>query len=549
MPVPTRPGGDGRPGRGPDSLEAASIRPAAPSPPGGGPAPPDETDERHRDRALTWEVTPDLLAVASREGRFESTNPALQRVIGWPASRIRTARLIDFVHPDDVESTLAQFNALNRGAAVLHFENRFRVRDGSYRWLSWAAVPEGAKFYCSARDITADKERQAELARTQEALRQSQKMEAVGQLTGGIAHDFNNLLAGIMGSLDLMQRRIQRGQLDGLDRYVEMARVSGQRAASLTHRLLAFSRRQALVPRRVSLNVVIAGMAEMLHRTLGEHVRLDLRLDPELWPAYTDANQFENSLLNLAINARDAMPGGGTLTIETANARLDGHCARGHDDIAPGDYVEVGVSDTGAGMPPETLARALDPFFTTKPIGQGTGLGLSMIYGYAKQSEGHLTLWSEEGRGTTAKLYLPRHRGPQEADGHATPEPVPRGTGEKVLVVEDEPQVRLIITEVLDELGYAALEATDAESAMRALGATDRLDLLITDVGLPGTNGRQLAEMARARLPGLKVLFITGYAGQAAIRAELLDASMDMMSKPFAIDALALKVRDMLSKG
>ena len=501
--------------------------------------------QHNRDRAMTWRVTPDLLGVANQDGFFESTNPAWQKFIGWPAGRIRATRLIDLVHPDDVDSTLSQFEALGRGTSVLHFENRFRIHDGSYRWLSWTAVPEGSRFYCSARDITADKERQLELARTQEALRQSQKMEAVGQLTGGIAHDFNNLLAGILGSLDLMQRRIERRQFGDLERYLEMARSSSQRAAALTHGLLAFSRRQALVPKPVALNSVIVGMQEILRRTLGENIVLRARLAPELWLAYTDVNQFENSLLNLVINARDAMPGGGTLTIATANVRLDARQARGHDDIQPGEYVEIGVSDTGTGMPPGILARAFDPFFTTKPIGQGTGLGLSMIYGYAKQSEGHVCIHSEEGRGTTVRLYLPRDRGGDHACAHAAGQEAPPA-GETVLVVEDEAQVRMIVAEVMDELGYAALEATDAESAMQALDGASRLDLLITDIGLPGTNGRQLAEMARARRPGLKVLFITGYAALASIGADTLGPGMDIMSKPFSIDALAAKVRNML---
>jgi len=503
--------------------------------------------EHNRDRALTWRVTPDLLGVANRDGFFESTNPAWQKFVGWPAERLRATRLIDLVHPDDVESTLSQFEILGRGVSVLRFENRFKIHDGSYRWLSWTAVPEDSRFYCSARDITMDKERQLELIRTQEALRQSQKMEAVGQLTGGIAHDFNNLLAGILGSLDLMQRRIDRRQFDGLDRYVQMARSSSQRAAALTHRLLAFSRRQALVPKPISLNGVVAGMEEILRRTLGENIVLKSCLAPNLWLAYTDINQFENSLLNLVINARDAMPGGGMLTIETANTRLDESYAGRHDDIKPGEYVEISVSDNGCGMSPNIVARAFDPFFTTKPIGQGTGLGLSMIYGYAKQSEGHVTIYSEEGRGTTIKLYLPRHVGRDDAPAQSV-QPLPRGHGETVLVVEDEAQVRLIITEVVDELGYTALEASDAESAMRAIDGADRLDLLITDIGLPGTNGRDLAAMARARQPGLKVLFITGYAGEAAVRAGMLTPDMEMMSKPFAIDALALKVRSMLGR-
>jgi PAS domain S-box-containing protein len=384
----------------------------------------------------------------------------------------------------------------------------------------------------------------AERVQAEEALRQAQKMEAVGQLTGGIAHDFNNLLAGIVGSLDLMQTRITQGRTAELGRYVGAAMGSAQRAAALTHRLLAFSRRQPLDPKPVEANRLVAEMEDLLRRTLGPAISLEMVLAGGLWRTLCDPVQLESALLNLCINARDAMPDGGRLTIETANAHLDDTYAAAQRDVTPGQYVAICVTDTGVGMSPEVISRVFEPFFTTKPIGQGTGLGLSMVYGFAKQSEGHVRIYSEEGKGTTVKLYLPRHRGNEEAD---EPEyraaDVPQAeAGETVLLVEDEPVVRGVIVEVLGELGYRALEAADGPSGLKVLQSRSRIDLLITDVGLPGINGRQLADQARERRPGLKVLFITGYAENATLANGFLEPGMAMLTKPFAVDALMRKV-------
>jgi signal transduction histidine kinase/ActR/RegA family two-component response regulator len=390
----------------------------------------------------------------------------------------------------------------------------------------------------------------AERAQAEEALRQSQKMEAVGQLTGGIAHDFNNLLAGIVGSLDLMQSRIAQGRTAGLDRYVGAAMTSAQRAAALTHRLLAFSRRQPLDPRPVEANRLVAGMEDLLRRTLGPSISLEMVMAGGLWRTLCDAVQLESALLNLCINARDAMPDGGKLTIETANAHLDDAYAAAQRDVTPGQYVAICVTDTGVGMSAELISRVFEPFFTTKPIGQGTGLGLSMVYGFAKQSEGHVRIYSEEGKGTTVKLYLPRHRGSEEADEAETQAAgVPRAeAGETVLVVEDEPVVRGVIIEVLSELGYRALEAADGPSGLKLLQSRSRIDLLITDVGLPGINGRQLADQARERRPDLKVLFVTGYAENATLANGFLEPGMAMLTKPFAVDALMRKVSQLLDE-
>ncbi|MDB5592701.1 GAF domain-containing protein [Enterovirga sp.] len=391
-------------------------------------------------------------------------------------------------------------------------------------------------------------ERTRQLMEAEEQLRQAQKMEAVGQLTGGIAHDFNNLLTGIVGSLDLMQTRMAQGRTENLERYTKAAMSSANRAAALTHRLLAFARRQPLDPKPVDANVLVTSLEDLLRRTIGELIGLEIVTAGGLWPTLCDPHQLESALLNLAINARDAMPDGGKLTIETCNTHLDRAYAAQNRDVVPGQYICVCVTDTGVGMPPEVIARAFDPFYTTKPIGQGTGLGLSMVYGFARQSEGHARIYSEPGQGTTVKIYLPRHRGTVLAE---EPPPIrtgahPPGSGETVLVVEDEPVVRDLVVEVLHDLGYQALEAIDGPSGLAVLQSGARVDLLVTDVGLPGLNGRQLADHARLTRPDLRVLFITGYAENAALASGFLEPGMEMITKPFPVDALASRIRQMI---
>ncbi|WP_420244108.1 PAS domain S-box protein [Roseiterribacter gracilis] len=393
-------------------------------------------------------------------------------------------------------------------------------------------------------------ERTAELLKAEEALRQSQKMEALGQLTGGIAHDFNNLLTGIIGAMDVLKRRVAAHRYDDVERFMDAAVTSAKRAAALTHRLLAFARRQPLDPQPLDANQLIQNMEELLRRSIGEQVSLRTELSADPWPALTDANQLENALLNLVINARDAMPHGGTITIRTGSHTQAANTSpekAGEEPIAAGDYTVISVSDTGTGMSPETLARAFDPFFTTKPIGQGTGLGLSMIYGFAKQSRGHVRIESAPRQGTTVRLYLPRHLGSAvERIVPTAPAPAPQGAGETVLLVEDDSSVRLLISEVLRELGYASLEASDGQAALPMLESNARLDLMITDVGLPGLNGRQLAEIARQHRPDLKVLFVTGYAEHATERGEFLAPGMEMVTKPFDLEVLAIKIRQMI---
>jgi nitrogen-specific signal transduction histidine kinase/CheY-like chemotaxis protein len=408
-------------------------------------------------------------------------------------------------------------------------------------------VSDNDRNYAVARDVTADKAAAERLRATEEALLQSQKMEAVGQLTGGIAHDFNNLLTGIVGSLDLLQTRLHQGRTDNVARYINAAMTSANRAAALTHRLLAFARRQPLVPKSVDVNQLVVSLEDLLRRTIGETIDLQITASDDLWRTLCDPNQLESALLNLAINARDAMPDGGRLTISTVNARIDSVTAD-TPPLSPGDYVCIGVTDSGVGMSPEVAARAFDPFFTTKPIGQGTGLGLSMIYGFARQSNGHATIDSKIGQGTLVRLYLPRHHGGIAAERSSAVSAAEHAfAGETVLVVEDEPVVRSVVLEMLAEQGYRILEAVDGPSGLNILRSGERIDLLLTDVGLPGINGRQVADQARETRPGLKILFITGYAESTAIAEGFLQPGMEMITKPFDLDHLAQRIRAMIS--
>jgi PAS domain S-box-containing protein len=389
-------------------------------------------------------------------------------------------------------------------------------------------------------------ERTAQLMKAEEALRQSQKMEAIGQLTGGIAHDFNNLLLGITGALHLIQKRIAAGRIGDVDRFIVGARESANRAASLTHRLLAFARQQPVDPRPVDENQLISSVEELLRRTIGETFQLQLALGEDLWLTRCDANQLENVILNLAINARDAMPHGGSVTIETSNKVINEAEAKTRE-VRAGEYVRLVVRDTGEGMSPEVQTRIFDPFFTTKPIGKGTGLGLSMVYGFVRQSEGSVAVESELGKGTAIEICMPRYYGALDDDPVVeAPQPGEReGTDEVVLVVEDEAVVRLLVVEVLKELGYRALEAENGESALRILQSNQRIDLLIADLGLPDIDGRELADTGMGRRKGLKVLFMTGYAEKAASSSFLLKG-MQIITKPFAMDALTARIREMI---
>ena len=385
------------------------------------------------------------------------------------------------------------------------------------------------------------KEEVGERERAEASLRQSQKMEAVGQLTGGIAHDFNNMLTGIIGSLDMMRRRLADNRFDGLDRYLTTALGSAERAAALTHRLLAFARRQPLDPQPIDVAEVLRSVAELITHALPEKITLRLDIADGLPPALADSNQLENAVLNLAVNARDAMPEGGDLVVSAAMADPGALSLPGRT----GDYILISVSDTGDGMPPEVLEKVFEPFFTTKPMGQGTGLGLSMVYGFVQQSGGSVAIRSEPGAGTTICLYLPTTSAEPAVDGK--PDPVVRkGSGERVLVVEDEDAVRMIVREALLELNYEAVEIADPAEALPYLASDERVDLLISDIGMPGINGRELADKARQLRPDLPILFITGYAGHATSMTDFLDPGMSLITKPFKFEKLAAIIRKMI---
>ncbi|KAB1072976.1 hybrid sensor histidine kinase/response regulator [Methylobacterium planeticum] len=504
---------------------------------------------RTAERDQVWQASSDLLCVANLDGYFVSLNPAWSRALGWTEAEMKARPFLDFVHPDDIEPTVAAAGGLARGEAQLTFENRYRRRDGGYLWLSWNAVPRDGLIYASVRDVT-EARRQAEiLAKTEEALRQSQKMEAVGQLTGGLAHDFNNLLAGISGSLELMQTRMSQGRIGDLDRYMTVAQGAARRAAALTHRLLAFSRRQTLDPKPVNVNRLVKDMEELVRRTVGPSIHLEAVGLAGLWPALIDPGQLENALLNLCINARDAMPDGGRITIETANKWVDDAGGRQHE-LPPGQYLSVCVTDTGTGMAPDLVGKVFEPFFTTKPIGEGTGLGLSMVYGFARQSGGQVRIYSEVGQGTTVCLYLPRHYGEADEEDVARrlAEVGRAEQGETVLIVDDEPSVRMLVTEVLEDLGYTAIEAADSVAGLKVLQSDVRIDLLVTDVGLPGgMNGRQMADAGRERRPDLKVLFITGYAENAVLGNGYLRPGMQVLTKPFVLETLASRIKELIA--
>ncbi|MDP9082561.1 MAG: response regulator [Pseudomonadota bacterium] len=477
---------------------------------------------------------------------FEDVNPAGAHLYGLTREQIIGHTPADLDNEDAGESIHTHARLALRSGQAVTYELSRTIGSRPRAIINTIVAPvegsaNGGLVLICGRDLTP--QRHAE-----DALRQAQKMEAIGQLTGGIAHDFNNLLAAVMGSLELMQNRIIQGRLNELDRYVIAAQAASKRAAALTHRLLAFSRRQTLSPALTNVDRLVKGMEELVRRTLGPSIELDVAATENLWITKVDQNQLENALLNLCINSRDAMPNGGRVTVETANFEVDERMAR-EGELLAGQYVALIVSDTGTGMAQDVIARAFDPFFTTKPLGSGTGLGLSMIYGFAKQSGGLVRIYSELGRGATVCIYLPRFMAEAEAEEDAVQalSPSRAARGETVMVVDDEETVRMLVVEVLQELGYSALEAGDGASGLEILRSDKRIDLLVSDVGLPGgMNGRQLADAARVLRPDLKVLFITGYAENAVINHGHLDPGMEIMTKPFPMEALGGKIRDMI---
>lgn len=507
-----------------------------------------QVEQRSAERDRLWNLSEDMLARADYSGMMSAVSPAWTKVLGWTEAELLSRGYSTFMHPEDEPPTIAAIGRMAETKRPTRFENRISASDGSWKPIEWTVAPEedGANFIAVGRDLSAAKARDAELASAQEALRQAQKMEAVGQLTGGLAHDFNNILAGISGSLDLISRRLSQGRLSDVEQYVIAAQGASKRAANLTGRLLAFSRRQTLVPAPARLSDLVQGMVELIKRSVGPQVEIETKSDPRLWNTFADVGQVENALLNLCINARDAMPDGGKIEIEVANAQVTPADAKDLG-LKPGDYVTLSVRDHGQGMTPDVLERATEPFFTTKPTGQGTGLGLSMVYGFAGQSGGTMTIRSKVGAGTTVCLYLPRFHGDTSVDAQVEEPAAVEVIQQKktVLLVDDEVLVRMVVADDLNELGYNIIEAGDAASALKLVEPSQQIDLLLTDVGLPGgMNGRQLADAVLQMRPGIPVVFITGYAESSVLKDTDLGKNMRVMTKPFQIDRLAQLVRD-----
>jgi PAS domain S-box-containing protein len=507
-------------------------------------------------RLLVQGVTDYAIFTLDREGRVSSWNAGAERIKGYTRDEILGRHFSSFYMEEEREAGIPM-KGLQKAETDGRWETEgWRVRkDGSRFWAHVVidAIHNDAGeligFAKITRDATERKNAERQLEEARKALFQSQKMEAVGQLTGGVAHDFNNLLTVIIGGLDTIARSKPTDTVR-IRRALEMARHAADRASGLTARLLAFSRKQPLDPTPTDLNSLVRNMADLLHRTLGEQVELESVLSPRLWTVEVDQNQLESSVLNLAVNARDAMPSGGKLTIETQNTFLDESYAATDAEVRPGQYVVICVSDTGSGMSKSTLARVFEPFFTTKESGRGTGLGLSMVYGFVKQSAGHVTIYSEEGEGTTVKLYFPRHLSSEETsgEGEKKPEYPSASEDEVVLVVEDNADVRAFSVMSLSELGYRVLQAVDAEAALSILRSDQRVDLLFTDVVLPGRSGKVLADESAIARPGLKVLFTTGYSRNAIVHHGRLDAGVRLLQKPFTFDQLASRVREVLDE-
>ncbi|WP_174297710.1 hybrid sensor histidine kinase/response regulator [Sphingomonas bacterium] len=499
--------------------------------------------ERAREAGRTWRVSPDLQGFLNADGFFESSNPAWQATLRWSEAEIRTTPFLDLVHPDDGERTRAAWEQVREGRPVLRFENRCRSTDGGWRWLSWAVVPEDGRYYCSARDVTEQKEAAETLATMQEALRQSQKLEAIGQLTGGVAHDFNNLLTVIRGSIDLLKR--PGIAEDRRERYIDAIGDTADRAARLTGQLLAFARRQTLVPEVFDSGACLLEVATMLGTLTGSRIEVETRIPDEPCLVSADRSQFETALVNMGINARDAMNGEGRLTI-AVDAVSGIPELRGHGPVA-GDFVAITLRDTGEGVAPQDHARIFEPFFTTKEQGKGTGLGLSQVIGFAKQSGGDIRVESTIGEGTTFTLYLPRV--PQDAGvppQASVPEPTMDGDGICVLVVEDNEQVGEFATQALRELGYDSVLARDATEALRELAQNPgRHHVVFSDVVMPGMSGLDLAREIRRSHPDMPVILTSGY---SHVLAQNGTHGFELLHKPYSVEQLSRVFRKALSR-
>ncbi|TFW05778.1 response regulator [Oxalobacteraceae bacterium OM1] len=504
--------------------------------------------QRTQERDRIWRISQDILAVAATDGALQSFNPAFTTILGWGEADLPSLSLISLVDPEYLPTAQQVLESLSadQPMPMARVDLPLRHKFTGHRWLSMAITREEAALYIVGRDITEERNQAEAVGKMEAALHQAQKMEAIGKLTGGVAHDFNNILQILAGNLELLRLEFA-GNAQAAHR-LQQARFAVDRGAKLASQLLSFARRQPLQPVPTNLGRVVREMDDLLRRALGEFVDIETVASGGLWTVSLDRNQFENALLNLAVNARDAMNGEGKLTIELGNAALDDNYARQHADVIPGQYVMVAVSDTGSGIPADVLGHIFDPFFTTKPAGEGTGLGLSMVHGFVKQSGGHIKVYSEPGLGTTFKLYLPRVLESEVRETDLRGKPA-EGGAETILVVEDDLAVQEAAVAMLSRLGYKVLKAVDGQSALSILQSGIRIDLLFTDVVMPGpVRSPDLARKAQTIQPGIAILFTSGYSQNAIVHGGKLDAGVELISKPYRHEDLANKIRHVLDK-
>jgi PAS domain S-box-containing protein len=504
-----------------------------------------QVEERTADRDRMWRLSTEIMLVAGMDAKVLAANPAMLETVELTEEELLGQSFMDYVHPSDRQATLDEVAKLAQGVRTLNFVNRYRGRGGAYRTIAWTAVPDNNVIHAVGRDVTAEQEATERLRKTELALQQSQKMESIGNLTGGVAHDFNNLLQVVSGNLQLLSKEVLGNER--AERRIAHALDGVNRGAKLASQLLSFGRRQPLEPKVINIGRLVTGMDDLLKRSLGEAIEIETVAFPNLWNIQVDPTQVENALLNLAINARDAMDGSGRLTIEARNTTLDDTYAKANPDVEPGPYVMLAVSDTGSGMTPDVLNKVFEPFFSTKPEGKGTGLGLSMVFGFVKQSGGHIKIYSELGEGTSIKLYFPQVLSDEDQIPDVDVRKI-EGGNETILVAEDDEAVRATVVELLRDLGYSVMTAKDAESARVVLESGVHVDLLFTDVVMPGSlKSPELARIAREKNPSMAVLFTSGYTENSIVHGGRLDAGVELLSKPYTKEAMARKIRHVLA--